>query len=64
MRERIRHRTVTKHVVPDVTAQIYWLSNRRPDRWRNRPAADSSDTLSRLDSLLEEMRSAAYTETG
>ncbi len=64
MRERIKHRTVTKHVSPDVTAQIYWLNNRRPDRWRNRPAADASDTLGRLDSLLEEMRSAAYTETG
>jgi len=22
-------------VPPDVTAQIYWLKNRRPDRWRD-----------------------------
>lgn len=27
---------VRKHVVPDVTAQIYWLKNRRPDIWRDR----------------------------
>ena len=26
----------TKQVAPDVTAQIYWLNNRRPDRWRNK----------------------------
>lgn len=64
MRESVKHRTVTRHVPGDVTAMIYWLNNRRPDRWRNRPAADSSDTLGRLDSILEEMRSAAYTEAG
>jgi hypothetical protein len=25
-----------KQVIPDVTAQIYWLKNRRPDKWRDR----------------------------
>ena len=25
----------TENVPPDVTAQIYWLKNRRPDRWRD-----------------------------
>lgn len=34
-------REVTKHVAPDTTAQIFWLKNRRPDRWRNRPEADA-----------------------
>jgi len=27
----------TKHFAPDVTAQIFWLKNRRPDRWRDKP---------------------------
>lgn len=27
---------VTKEVHPDVTAQIYWLKNRKPDQWRER----------------------------
>lgn len=27
---------VIKHVAGDVTAQIYWLKNRRPDLWRDR----------------------------
>lgn len=26
---------VTKHMAPDVTAQIFWLKNRQPDRWRD-----------------------------
>lgn len=30
-------KTVTKKmVVPDTTAQIFWLKNRRPDRWRDK----------------------------
>lgn len=29
-------RTVVKHCPPDVTAQIFWLKNRRPDLWRDR----------------------------
>lgn len=31
-----------KHVPPDTTAQIYWLKNRKPDRWRDRPQADGT----------------------
>ena len=27
---------VTKEVAPDVTAQIFWLKNRRPDKWRDK----------------------------
>jgi hypothetical protein len=29
-------RKTNKQVIPDVTAQIYWLKNRRPDKWRDR----------------------------
>jgi len=25
-----------KHVQPDTTAQIFWLKNRQPDRWRDK----------------------------
>lgn len=64
IRTRTRTKSTTKMVIPDVTAQIYWLNNRRPDRWRAKPQPDASDTLGRLDTILEEMRRAAYTETG
>lgn len=30
---------VTKTIPPDVTALIFWLKNRRPDLWRDRPEA-------------------------
>ncbi len=29
-------RKATKQVVPDVTAQIFWLKNRRPDSWKDK----------------------------
>ena len=29
-------KVVTKEVSPDVTAQIFWLKNRRPDLWKDR----------------------------
>ena len=64
VRVRTRTKTTKKMVLPDVTAQIYWLNNRRPDRWRNKISQDGSGTLDKLDALLEEAKRAAYTETG
>lgn len=29
-------KTVEKEVQPDTTAQIFWLKNRRPDKWRDK----------------------------
>ena len=31
---------VTKEVIPDTTAQIYWLSNRQNAKWRRNPDTD------------------------
>ena len=28
---------IKRHVPPDVTAQIFWLKNRKPERWRDKP---------------------------
>ena len=28
---------ITREVPPDTTALIYWLKNRRPDKWRDKP---------------------------
>jgi predicted transcriptional regulator len=29
-------RKTRKEIIPDVTAQIFWLKNRRPDKWRDK----------------------------
>lgn len=38
----LTERKVTKkQVVPDTTAQIFWLKNRKPDKWRDKPEGES-----------------------
>lgn len=39
----LTERTVTKkEVVADTTAQIFWLKNRRPDKWREKQSVELS----------------------
>ena len=50
---------VTKTVLPDTTAQIFWLKNRRPDKWRDRPEpTGDSEHLKEAKKLLEDVKSA------
>ncbi len=46
---------VMKQVAPDVGAAAFWLKNRRPDVWRDRPA-DSDDNAGRLENLLKGLK--------
>lgn len=34
-----------KEVIPDTTAQIFWLKNRRPDRWRDKQDIEHSGQI-------------------
>ena len=36
IREIIHTKTVVKTALPDTAAMIFWLKNRRPDRWREK----------------------------
>ena len=48
-----------KHVPADTTAQIFWLKNRRPDKWRDKPEVPGdSDGLKKAKELLEGISSA------
>lgn len=38
---------ITKHVIPDTTAQIFWLKNRKPDVWMDRKAKEVDDKPNR-----------------
>lgn len=49
---------VKKYVIPDTTAQIYWLKNRKPEQWRDKQDRDNEDALKKLDKLLEEQENA------
>jgi len=41
-RELTVTKIVTKEVQPDVTAQIFWLKNRRPETWRDKQSHEHS----------------------
>ena len=44
--EGIKIRTTIKEVIPDTTAQIFWLKNRRPDLWRDKQQIEHSGEVS------------------
>lgn len=51
---------VEKHKPGDTTAQIFWLKNRKPDKWRDKQDVQISGELkseqSKLDDLIRQMR--------
>ena len=48
-----------RHIPADTTAQIFWLKNRRPDKWRDKPEAPGdTDALKKARELLEGIPSA------
>ena len=57
--QRKHIKKVTKMVVPDTTAQIFWLKNRRPDKWRDKVEATAEGNNDLLQSLLDLERRAA-----
>ncbi|TWT04615.1 helix-turn-helix domain-containing protein [Planomicrobium sp. CPCC 101079] len=57
---------VAKQVAPDVTAQIFWLKNRKPGQWRDKQEIEHSGGLeNKLDLSglsVEELRKLAQTD--
>lgn len=41
----IKTKKVTKLVVPDTTAQIFWMKNRMPDKWRDKQETEISGNI-------------------
>ena len=57
--EMVVTKKVNKVVLPDTTAQIFWLKNKKPDVWRDRREIDSSEAIEKLDGILTGIREAA-----
>lgn len=56
----IKSKVTTRHVAPDVTAIIFYLKNRLPKKWRDKPVDESgkgpSEIMQSLAALLEGRR--------
>ena len=44
---------VTKQIAPDTTAQIFWLKNRKPDKWRDKQEYEDRTAIEKLDEILK-----------
>lgn len=60
-RETKHVKKVKKHVSPDTGAAAFWLKNRRPDKWRDRPALDEMGD-DKLQTYLDKLESEINVE--
>lgn len=52
-----------KHVPPDVGAAAFWLKNRRPDKWRDKPTVDANaEIMQKLDEMMGELKDGIQQE--
>ena len=52
--EVVKETTTTKQVVPDTTAQIFWLKNRKPAEWRDKQNIEISKPIDESVKEMEE----------
>ena len=52
----VKRKVTHKMVVPDTSAQIFWLKNRQPDKWRDRREVDNTVALVKLDEVLGKIK--------
>lgn len=51
-KEHIEYADEEVFVPPDTTALIFWLKNRKPDVWRDKPTTENTDILDKLDKVI------------
>lgn len=57
-------KSITKHVAPDTTAQIFWLKNRKPNNWKDRVETDEDkDAVANASQVIAKIRKVAQEYT-
>lgn len=59
--ERIEYVEEEIYIPPQVTAQIFWLKNRKPERWKDKPQA-SQNAVVQDDGFIEALKDTAETD--
>lgn len=49
--EMVLTKTVKKQVLPETTAMIFWLKNRRPDIWKDRQEVGLNTNIEAIDAI-------------
>lgn len=58
-KEKLVQATDEVYIPGDTTAQIFWLKNRKPDRWRDKREVEDRSAVDKLDMILAEMKAVA-----
>lgn len=57
--DKVENALYEKALKGDVVAQIFWLKNRRPDLWKEKPEHKKDDGKSKLDTLVGALNNLA-----
>ena len=63
-KEKLVRATDEVYIPGDTTAQIFWLKNRKPQKWRDKWEIEDHSAVDKLDMILAEMKAAAEAEQG
>lgn len=55
-KDRKRIEKTVRQVIPDTTAQIYWLKNRKPEQWREKPKVETDEANGMLEDLIKGLK--------
>lgn len=59
-KQKKRVKRIKRHALPDTTAQIFWLKNRKPVEWRDKQqidiTKDSSEQVNEMQEYIEELK--------
>lgn len=58
-KEKLVQATDEVYIPGDTTAQIFWLKNRKPDKWRDKQEYEDRTAIDKLDGILKELRDNA-----
>ena len=53
--EHIEYVDEERYIEPKVAAQIFWLKNRKPEQWRDKPIPENNEESERLARKLSEL---------
>lgn len=62
--EHIEYVDKEVYIPPDTTAQIFWLKNRRPDKWRDKWEIVDDNAIEKLDEILASVKESVATKGG
>lgn len=58
-KEKLVQATDEVYIPGDTTAQIFWLKNRKPDKWRDKQEYEDRTAIDKLDEILKGMHDNA-----